>query len=213
MLKNNIGLLVPRQLAIQDFQYVVCTKYLAEMCVVFTNTKEQNHLFPLYLYAAEGEMQFGEGHHRPNLNPEFIKDISEKLKLKFVVDGRGDLEQTFGPEDIFHYAYAIFHSPTHRTRYAEFLKIDFPRLPLTSDKELFKALAEKGAELVSLHLMESSTLNNLSTRYPVAGANTVEKMSYDDNNQRVYISKTQCFEGVLPEVWEFNGGGYQVAWK
>ena len=100
-------------------------------------------------------MQFEGGHRRPNLNPEFIKDFSEKLGLKFIEDGKGDLEETFGPEDIFNYAYAVFHSPTYRTRYAEFLKIDFPRLPLTSDKELFKALAEKGAELVSLHLMES----------------------------------------------------------
>ena len=213
MLKNNIGLLVPRQLAIQDFQHVFCTKYIAEMCVVSTNTKEQNHLFPLYLYAAEGEMQFGEGHRRPNLNPEFIKAISEKLGLKFIEDGKGDLKQTFGPEDIFNYAYSIFNSPTYRTRYAEFLKIDFPRLPLTSDKELFKALVAKGAVLVSLHLMESPALNNLITSYPIAGPNTVDKVSYDDNNQRVYINKTQYFEGVPSEVWDFHIGGYQVAQK
>ena len=37
------------------------------------------------------------------------------------------------PEDVFNYIYAIFHSPTYRSRYAEFLKIDFPRVPLTSD--------------------------------------------------------------------------------
>ena len=74
----------------------------------------------------------------------------------------------------------MFHSPTYRTRYAEFLMIDFPRLPLTSDKELFKALAEEGGELVSLHLMESSRRNNLITSYPVSGSNTVEKVSYYD---------------------------------
>jgi len=88
-------------------------------------------------------MQFEEG-RRPNLNPEFVTAFSEKLGLKFIEDGKGDLEETFGPEDTFNYAYAVFHSPTYRSRYAEFLKIGFPRLPLTSDKELFKALAEKG---------------------------------------------------------------------
>ena len=30
--------------------------------------------------------------------------------------------ETFGPEDIFHYMYAVFHSPSYRERYAEFLK-------------------------------------------------------------------------------------------
>jgi predicted helicase len=158
-------------------------------------------------------MQFDGGHRRPNLNPEFIKAVSEKVGLKLIEDGKGDLEQTFGPEDIFNYAYAIFHSPTYRTRYAEFLKIDFPRLPLTSDKGLFKALVEKGAELVALHLMESPTLNNLITGYPVTGDNTVDKISYDDNNQRVYINKEQYFEGVPPEIWNFQIGGYQIAEK
>jgi predicted helicase len=168
--------------------------------------------FPLYLYPAEGEMQFEEG-RRPNLNPQFVKDASGRLGLDFTEGGKGDLEQTFGPEDIFNYAYAIFHSPTYRTRYAEFLKIDFPRLPLTSDKKLFKALAERGAELVALHLMESPALNNLITRYPVTGSNTVEKVGYDDKTQRVYINKTQYFEGVPSQVWEFQIGGYQVCHK
>jgi predicted helicase len=170
-------------------------------------------LFPLYLYPTKGEMQLGSGYRRPNLNPELIKAVQDKSGLKFVEGGSGDLERTFGPEDIFNYAYAIFHSPTYRTRYAEFLKIDFPRLPLTSNKDLFKSLAAKGAELVSLHLMESPVLNNFITRYPIAGSNEVEKVTYDENNQRVYINKMQYFEGVPPEVWNFHIGGYQVCQK
>ena len=209
---NNIGLCTNREVN-GDFHHVLCSRDLINDCTVSLQTRERTYLFPLYLYPAEGEMQLYEGHRRPNLNPEFIKAVSEKLGLKFIEDGSGDLEETFGPEDIFHYAYAVFHSPTYRTRYAEFLKIDFPRLPLTSDKELLKALVEKGAELVGLHLMESLLLNNLVTRYPVAGSNTVDKVSYDDNNQRIYINKTQYFEGVPPEVWEFHIGGYQVAQK
>jgi hypothetical protein len=93
------------------------------------------------------------------------------------------------------------------------LKTEFPRLPVTSDKGLLKALVGKGAKLVSLHLMESPALNNLITTYPVTGTNTVEKVTYDENNQRVYINKTQYFEGVPPEVWSFHIGGYQVAHK
>jgi len=169
---------------------------------------------PLYLYPAEGEMQFEEG-RRPNLNPEFIKAVSEKLGLKFVSDGKGDLTKTFGPEDIFNYAYAVFHSPTYRSRYAEFLRIDFPRLPLTSDKELLKALAEKGTGLVSLHLMKAPVLEEQRTqiKFDVSGSNVVEKVAYDETKGRVYINKQQYFEGVSPEVWNFHIGGYQVCQK
>ena len=202
-----------RQQAKAGFQHILCSNKLAECCAVSLKTREITSVFPLYLYPAEGEMQFDGGNRRPNLNPEFIGDISGKLGLTFIEDGKGDLEQTFGPEDVFNYAYAVFHSPTYRTRYAEFLKIDFPRLPLTSDKTIFKALAEKGAELVSLHLMESPALNNLITGYPVTGSNEVEKVNYDESNQQLDINKTQYFEGVPPEVWEFHIGGYQVCQK
>jgi len=61
--------------------------------------------------------------------------------------------------------------------------------------------------------MESPALNNLITGYPITGSNEVEKINYDDNNQRVYINKDQYFEGVPPEVWNFHIGGYQVCQK
>src|ERR687896_1872177 len=60
----------------------------------------------------------------PNLSPAFIEDIGTRLKLTFIPDGQGDLANTFGPEDVFNYVYAVMHSPTYRRRYAEFMKID-----------------------------------------------------------------------------------------
>lgn len=136
--------------------------------------------------------------------------------MDFIEDGKGDLIKTFGPEDIFDYMYAVFHSPTYRSRYAEFLKIDFPRLPLTSNAEMFRALCHPGAELVALHLMDKHA--RAITGYPIPGDNTVDNVRYTEpgDNQakgRVWINKTQYFEGVPPEVWAFHIGGYQVCQK
>jgi len=212
MLHPNIALIIGRAGQVtgtEPWDIIFSSSQIIDLNVFY---RGGGQCFPLYLYPAEGEMQFEEG-RRPNLNPEFIKAVSDKLGLKFVSDGKGDLKGTFGPEDIFNYAYAVFHSPTYRSRYAEFLKIDFPRLPLTSDKELFKALVEKGAELVSLHLMESPKLNSLIIKYPVAGSNVVDKVTYKETAKRVYINKEQYFEGVLPDVWNFHIGGYQVCQK
>jgi predicted helicase len=188
-----------------------------------------NSLFPLYLYDdAESKTQKtgggtmlmalfesspGYSTRRANLNPKFTQDLTQRLGLKWVPVDRGDLKKTVGPEDVFNYIYAMFHSPTYRERYAEFLKIDFPRLPLTSDLKLFRALAAKGAELVALHLMESSKLDDLLTEFPVPGDNEVEKVQYTDNDQRVWINAKQYFGGVPKAVWEFHVGGYQVCEK
>ncbi len=135
----------------------------------------------------------GKDGRRPNLNPKFVADLEKRLGLKFVPEGaavaanyvRRALSQdrrsqiaateTFGPEDVFNYIYAVFHSPTYRTRYAEFLRSDFPRVPLTSDVKLFRSLCSLGAELVALHLLESPNLAKPMARFPVKGSNVVEK--------------------------------------
>ncbi len=169
-----------------------------------------NMVFPLYLYPEEGTT---EERRRANLNPRFVEEFGEKLGLTFIPDAGGDLTKTFGPEDVFYYAYAVFHSPTYRQRYAEFLKIDFPRLPLTSDKDLFAKLVEKGKRLADLHLMRAEGEIGERPRFQGEGSNDVETVRYDDTHQRVYINNNKYFEGIEPEVWEFHIGGYQVCQK
>ncbi len=66
---------------------------------------------------------------------------------------------------------------------------------------------------MALHLMESPLLDNLITNYPAGGSDEVEKVSYVEQEQRVYKNSEQYFQGVPPEVWEFRVGGYQVCEK
>ena len=135
---------------------------------------------------------------------------------------------TFGPEDILAYIYAIFHSPTYRERYAEFLKIDFPRVPLISDAALFWQLVALGRELIALHLLDLSGFGKPdrslpAITYPIPGNNEVAaKGSYpkytppnpaQNIEGRVYVNKDQYFEGIPEDVWDFQVGGYQVLHK
>lgn len=113
---------------------------------------------------------------------------------------------SFTPEHIFFYAYAVFHSPTYRARYAEFLKTDFPRLPLTSNYLLFFRLARFGEQLVDLHLLESEIESEVT--FPEKGSNKVETVKYE--NEKVWINKTQYFENIAETAWNFYIGGYQV---
>ena len=202
---ENLGLIATRQTrdewAVLSTRFIMGHKSLAAFDI--------NTLFPLYLYPKV----LGQVNKTPNINPIFTKDLSEKVGLAFVSENRGDLETTIGPEDVFSYTYAVFHSPTYRQRYSEFLKGDFPRLPLTGNKALFAALVGLGTELVSMHLMESPALDKLITRFPVAGSQVVDGVRYQDTARRVYINSEQYFEGVPPEVWTFTIGGYQVCHK
>lgn len=149
------------------------------------------------------------------------------MKLTFALESSGQ-DLNFGPQDTLHYIYAILHSPVYRSRYAELLKIDFPRIPITSDAELFRKLCALGADLVALHLLEDdyeaaawnaskpkhkSPLKSPITRFPGKGGAEVAKghPKYKDGN--VFINPSRYFEGVPEEVWNFHVGGYQVCEK
>lgn len=207
-------------------------------------------IFPLYEYSAPtrelfdlSEYSFSEKGRRPNLDPSFVTDVEQRLNLRFIPEGCGDLVNTFGPEDVLHYAYAVFHSPTYRERYAEFLKMDFPRLPLTTDLVLFNKLAQQGADLVALHLLEdnyaAASWNLDGDESPLANTGVTFHEGQDDrtvgkfsgNNYvppltdgiiplpgRVYLDSSKkdgisYFEGIEEDVWNFQIGGYQVLHK
>ena len=206
---KNLSLITSRLTKGETFAHTQVTRNISEVICMSPKTSNNGFVFPLYIY--QKDMFSKEGN--PNLNPKFLDDFLGRLGLTFIPEGRGDLETTMGPEDVLSYAYAVFHSATYRQRYVQFLKMDFPRLHLTSNKALFAALVGLGAELVSLHLMESPRLENLITRFPVPGSQVVEKVRYQDSARRVYINAEQYFEGVPLEVWAFTIGGYQVCHK
>ena len=175
--------------------------------------------FPLYLYPEGDRSRKSCGEKtrvRPNLSAAFISTLFRALRLRFVADQRGDLRRTVGPENILHYAYAVLHAPTYRRRYAEFLKYDFPRLPLTADSELFQALCAHGETLVRCHLLRKE--GTRGDGFPVPGDNRIRQIRYVERGQgsgngQVWINATQYCEGVPPEVWQFSIGGYQVCQK
>jgi len=199
LIQDNLSLLCNRQLSIMGWRHIFVTNSVPEICSISSASRERTYVFPLYTYPnTENDQTNLFLEKTPNLSPKFLEAIKEKL---------GKIPT---PEKIFYYAYAIFHSPTYRTRYAEFLKIDFPRLPLTSNQKLFHELAIKGEELVNLHLMKSDKLNTLITTYQAIGDNQISEVTYNSELQRVYINKESYFTNIPPHIWEFKIGGYQV---
>ena len=169
---------------------------------------------PLYTYPTEGQEHLGLA-REPNLAKGFLEAIGSFLGLDFEPDGPGDLRTSFGPDDVFHYIYAMLHSLEYRRRYADFLKSDFPRVPLTGDRSLFEALVVLGKRLTSLHLMELE--GNDAPAFPQVGDNRIDKVRYlpptGTKLGRVFINRDQYFEGVTPETWAFTIGGYRPAEK
>ena len=149
-----------------------------------------------------------------NLDPNLSQPCKPFSNSPGYPTDNGDLLSTFGPEDVFHYIYAVLHSPTYRSRYATFLKYDFPRIPLTPNPSLFAQLSKTGHRLVSLHLMRVTHDDSSTPAFPRQGNNQVQKVLYSsNNNEKVWINNDQYFQGISPEIWNFSIGGYQPAEK
>jgi len=201
----NIGLAIGRAGHVIDqdeWDIACCTRYITDFNLF---RRGGNNLFPLYLYDHMATRTC-----KVNLAVNFIVDCATRLGIKWIMFGHGDLKYTFGPEDIFTYIYALFYSPTYRKRYAPFLKFDFPRVPLTSNVALFRALCSYGDRLVNMHLMEQR-MQPISA-FPVPGTNNVVEVSYKTQGQ-VWINATQYFDDVPWEAWNFSIGGYQICKK
>ena len=174
-----------------------------------------NSLFPLYTFPPEA-LANTVNPRKPNLDAKFTRAFASAVGLDFITDGAGDRTSTFGPEDIFRYIYAVLHSPEYRRRYADFLKSDFPRIPLPAHRAVFSALIIPGARLVSLHLMEADN-RRIAPAFPRAGSNQVNQVRYAPPSSGlpgcVWINREQYFESVEPEIWASTIGGYRPAEK
>ena len=205
----NFALIVGRQgLAVGNqswnLAYISCN--IVDLNVFYRGGE---NVLPLFLYDPSYDSE--EFERRSNFDNEILSEISEKLSLPFAPDSDGGVAESFAPIDLLDYIYAVLHSPKYRETYKEFLKIDFPRVPYPTDKEMFWKMVKLGGEIRKLHLMESPLFDTLITTYPVAGTNEVVKLNRKDN--RVYINNEQYFDGVSDLAWNFYIGGYQPAQK
>jgi predicted helicase len=192
MLYPNLGIIAPRQVPI-SFQHCFVSN-IPTGCNLTGSAKKfgSGPIFPLYIYLDDGTKVL-------NIREHIIKDFCNTL------------QNSVAPLDLIDYLYAILHSPSYCETYKEFLKIDFPRIPYPKDANQFHRLAEKGAEMRRLHLMEDAGSWPRVVSFPVTGDNLVDKVSYADG--KVFINKEQYFGNVSELAWNFYIGGYQPAQK
>lgn len=189
---RNIVLTTCRFITGDTWNHALIGDKLVDDSYISNRSKERGQAFVLYLFEADGE-------RRTNLATtavkEFLKNVTSKVE----------------PEEVVDYIYAVLHSTRYRTKYLEFLRIGFPRIPPPKSDAEFRELARLGERLRLMHLMDDPSIDDLVTTYPAAGTDRVEGVSYA--NGSVFINDAQYFGQVPPEVWRYAIGAYRPAEK
>ena len=231
--KENLSIGLSRSVEIgAGFSHFFASREIIQHHTV--SLKEVNYQIPLYLYPGVGKIDGsffsrwpkGEGDRTPNLNSKFVEQIEAATGMSFISDGRGDLDENFGPEDILAWIYAAIHSRDYRERYEAQLRLDFPRFPLPGSVNLVRELTEAGRELLTLHLLESPKLDGFVSFYTGPKNPGVGRVGWSDGTVWLDAGKTNArdnhratkvgtigFDGVPEDVWDFRIGGYQVCHK
>jgi predicted helicase len=221
---GNISLVTSRQLAAGPWNHIFCSSGIVEMFLMSNKTKEGNHVFPLYLSSGANSKANLDGDERKitNISKIFLRQVSDSI------DSAGVLS----PKDVFHFIYAVLHSSAYRDRYSEFIKIDFPRIPIPGSRKVFDALAKLGAELVAWHLMEHPDAINIvagsarntgstawfGTDYSLSkvaekSRELADVKGIDDKVGKVFVNATSGFANVRQSIWNRTIGVYQVLHK
>jgi len=220
LLQPNLGLNVMRQTKAPRWRHAMVST--TPTPAVFVEIKDGSSQFPLYRY--EQSLLSTSEARVPNLSAGVVVAWFRRLGVgaEWIADLSG-VSDKLTPEDVFSYIYALLHSQSYRTCYVEFLKIDFPRLPLTGNLEIFRLLANLGSDLVKIHTMSAPRLEHANTRFIGPNDPEVTKIGWSENTvwldaQKVkgglaILQGTIGFRGVPEEIWNFHIGGYQVCEK
>ena len=213
MFHQNISLITARSNK-NGVDHFLCSRFISDVKCGEAST---GSIFaPLYLYPDEGTL---DQTIRVNFDPKLFAQIRKAAGLTgplIAPDGTDAFRTAIGdarPDEVkvFDYIYGVLHSPAYRATFAEFLKIDFPRIPFPASPESFRTISEKGEALRRLHLMEDATIGETPYPFHGDGDSVVEKPRYDA--ERVWINADQYFDGVPAIAWHFHIGGYQPAQK
>lgn len=195
---KNISLLFGRQNKTgQNDDYFVADTISEMKCAERTI---QSYQAPLYLYPDEQDF---DQTRRVNFNEK----LYQRLQKLATHPKHGTPDEVA----VFDYIYGVLHCPAYRETYAEFLKIDFPRIPWPASPDEFWNVSAKGATLRKLHLMDAAAIGPTPFPFLGDGNSVVDKPRFEDG--KVWINATQYFDNAPEVSWGFYIGGYQPAQK
>ena len=224
----NLTLVFCRQGVGENWENAFVSSGFGDDSFLSNRSRERGYFGPLYLYPDDNSDQadaLASAERTLNLDPKLYAKICKAAGI--------DPADQAGPEDdfraltgdarpseimVFDYIYGVLHSPDYRETFAEFLKIDFPRIPYPASPEIFQHVSEKGEALRRLHLMEAGAIGE--TDNPFLGEcedseeDCVVASGYPKHaDGHVWINKHQYFQSVPEAAWDFYIGGYQPAQK
>ncbi|MEA5000972.1 MAG: type ISP restriction/modification enzyme [Endomicrobiaceae bacterium] len=197
--KSNIGLCFERNKSSIEYKHI----FISNKPICRDLFCSMTYIAPLYIYKEDRNSLLEE-----NKEVNFTKLFSEQY-LKTI---------SFkpNPEEILYYIYSVLHCPIYRQKYIEFLKTDFPSIPMTKNKKIFYSYSKLGKQLVELHTMDNiPTDKTIKVNYDDTIKNFIidKIMPPTEKEQKLIITNKDkqdiTFDGITSYVYNFEIGSHK----
>ena len=115
------------------------------------------------------------------------------------------------PEELFYYIYAILYSTKYRHKYSSQLLRNYPRIPITLEREIYINLSKMGFNLGQIHLFHDDYVSTNDLEISDTEDYVVYSDFYYNSNQEMlhFGSNPNAFwvKPITKEVWDYNIGG------
>lgn len=182
-----LGLIYNRQVVGAATSHFLVTRDPICHGTLYLGSRGQDFVAPLYLRGDDG---------RSNLTEGFVQAVRAATGTEAT------------PETLLAYVYAVVHSPTYRARYRAQVMRDFARVPIAGSAGLLHELAEIGARLVGLHLLETARPEPGLAEWEGPATAAIEAVTWSEGAVFVDRRRRCGFSGVPRAVWELRVGGY-----
>jgi len=189
------------------------------------DTIEKGQCFPLYLYDEQAQAQ--DSSSGDLFATEEQPETGLKRRDAITEEGLAHFQEAYPgeqitKEDLFYYVYGILHSEDYRTRFADNLSKELPRIPKVKSSADFWAFSKAGRDLAGLHLnyetVEKYPLNIQAKGNLVDEDYRVTKMKFgkkrceetgkniNDLSTVIYNGKITV-TGIPEEAWDYVVNG------
>jgi len=202
-LAENIGIVIGKQTTLNhEWDGVFITSNVIWRHFIDYPAKGSGYLAPLFLKPEGLSTEW-----QPNINQELFDRLNANMNVKPTVI------------EVFDYIYAVLYDPAYRAYYSDYLRRDFPRVPIVNaphdpndyfhiSEEMFHTYAQAGEKLRKLHLMQTKTEHIISIEPNNTENLEIGSIKYKDGV--LQLNPNKKILGIPEAVWNYRIGGFQV---
>ncbi|WP_258864845.1 type ISP restriction/modification enzyme [Helicobacter sp. MIT 14-3879] len=202
---DNLGLCFTK-----DYSGYYDAPFISDLPIDINYNGGQTYITPLYRYEKVENADYEEKGEEQFITKQvlnFSPFFKEYCKNHKILKSKTERQ-------ILAFIYANLYNPNYRIKYAEYLKIGFPKINFEVDSNIFDKLESIGQKLIDLHLMKNIPQDS-SISLEIKENLVIKKLSFKERfkDNKLFLNDDLKIVGINERIYNYTIGGSKVLEK